>query len=47
MLSGMRKGFRGMVHGEAEKKKESTFWNVFFYLAAGGLAVLLILRWLD
>lgn len=46
MLSGMRSGFRGMVHGEASKKKESTFWNVFFYLAAGLLALLLISRWI-
>jgi|GEM_PF-2706962 len=46
MLSGMRSGFRGMVHGDGGKKKESTFWNVLFYLAAGLLALLLLSRWI-
>jgi hypothetical protein len=46
MLTGMRKGFRGMVHGESGKpKQESAFWNVLFYLAAGLLAAMLVYRW--
>jgi hypothetical protein len=45
MLGGMRKGFRGMVHGDGGKRRESTFWNVLFYLMAGLLGALLVYRW--
>ena len=44
-LTSMRKGFRGVVRGGGgARKKESTFWNVLFYILMAFAAILILSR---
>ncbi len=48
VFSSMRGGMKGLVGtGKKKKKKEASFWDVLFWIAAGLLGAAVIYRWIN